>query len=69
MLECRLQVGVLNMGEAKPKIVSIDPVWDQIREEAMEIIENEPVMASLVHSVILSHSTMEVALSHRIAHR
>jgi len=57
------------MGEANPKVVSIDPVWDQIREEAAEIIRNEPVMASLVHSVILSHPTLEVALSHRIAHR
>lgn len=57
------------MGEANPKVVSIDPVWDQIREEANGIIDNEPVMASLVHSVILSHSTLEVALSHRIAHR
>lgn len=57
------------MGETNPKIVSIDPVWDQIREEAAEIIANEPVMASLVHSVILSHPTLEVALSHRIAHR
>lgn len=57
------------MGEASPKIVSIDPIWDQIREEAAGIIQNEPVMASLVHSVILSHSTLEAALSHRIAHR
>lgn len=57
------------MGEANPKVVSIDPVWDQIREEANGIIDNEPVMASLVHSVILSHPTLEVALSHRIAHR
>ncbi|MEK6205167.1 MAG: serine O-acetyltransferase, partial [Amylibacter sp.] len=57
------------MGEANPKVVSIDPDWDQIREEANGIIDNEPVMASLVHSVILSHSTLEVALSHRIAHR
>jgi len=57
------------MGEAKPNIVSIDPIWDQIRDEATAIIESEPVMASLVHSVILSHSTLEVALSHRVAHR
>ena len=57
------------MGEAKPIIVSVDPVWDRIREEAAEIIRREPVMASLVHSVILSHSTLEVALSHRVAHR
>lgn len=57
------------MGEANPTIVSIDPIWDQIREEANDIIQNEPLMASLVHSVILSHPTLEVALSHRIAHR
>lgn len=57
------------MGEAKPNIVSVDPVWGRIREEAAEIIRGEPVMASLVHSVILSHPTLEVALSHRVAHR
>ena len=57
------------MAEANPKIVSIDPVWGRIRVEAAEIIATEPVMASLVHSVILSHATLEVALSHRVAHR
>ncbi len=57
------------MTDAKPNVIAVDPVWDRIRREATVIIEDEPVMASLVHSVILSHSTLEVALSHRIAHR
>lgn len=57
------------MGNANPKVVNVDPVWDQIREEAAEIIDNEATMASLVHSAILSHATLELALSHRIAHR
>ncbi|OUS06140.1 serine O-acetyltransferase [Rhodobacterales bacterium 52_120_T64] len=57
------------MAEAKLNILSVDPVWGQIRDEAADIIRSEPVMASLVHSVILSHPTLEVALSHRVAHR
>mgnify|MGYP003681880067 CR=1 FL=1 len=69
MLEWQAQVGELNMAKASPKIAVVDPVWDQIRSEAVEIVENEPSMASLVHSAILSHATLELALSHRIAHR
>lgn len=57
------------MGEVSQKIASVDPVWSRIRAEAAGIVQNEPVMAALVHSVILSHSTLEIALSHRIAHR
>ena len=57
------------MADVSPNVVRVDPVWEQIREEAVEIIAKEPTMASLVHSVILSHATLESALSHRIAHR
>lgn len=57
------------MAKASPELVSVDPVWDQIREEANEIIKNEPTMAALVHSAILSHKTLECALTYRAAHK
>lgn len=57
------------MGDRKPVLATVDPVWDQIRAEAAEIIENEPAMAALVHSAILSHKSLEGTLSYRAAHK
>ncbi len=47
----------------------LDPVWTRIREEAKEIAVKEPLLASLVHAVILHHDTLEDALSFRIAQK
>ena len=45
----------------------VDPVWATIRREAEEICETEPLMASMIHAVVLHHRTLEDALSYRIA--
>ncbi len=47
----------------------LDPVWSRIREEAQEIATKEPLLASLVHAVILHHDSLEDALSFRIAQK
>ncbi|MEE9455208.1 MAG: serine O-acetyltransferase [Paracoccaceae bacterium] len=57
------------MGKGNPNIASVDPVWEEIRIQAREIIENEPTMAPLVYSAILGHSTLECALCYRLAHK
>lgn len=44
-----------------------DPVWETIRQEAMEGIQREPVLASFLHAVILSHKRLEDALSFQLA--
>lgn len=57
------------MNKVDLKIMSVDPVWDQIRVEALEIIEGDPIMAPLVYSAILGHKHLECALSYRLAHK
>lgn len=48
---------------------AVDPVWHQIREEAAALASDEPFMASIAHSVVLHHDTLESALSYRIAQK
>ena len=57
------------MAEAKAKVTPIDPVWKNIRDEANEIVANEPSLASMVHAAVLSHRTLECALAYRVAHK
>ncbi len=57
--------------ESKPKadLKAVDPVWNQIREEAEALAADEPFMASIAHSVVLHHDTLARALSYRIAQK
>ena len=45
----------------------VDPVWTTIRTEAEQMASGEPLMASMVHAVVLNHKSLEDALSYRIA--
>ncbi len=47
----------------------VDPVWSMIRSEAEDVSRDEPLMASLVHAVVLRHSSFERALTYRIAQK
>jgi len=55
------------MLEPRMKISPVDPVWDRIRSEAQDIVQNSPLMGGLVHACILHHATLNKALSYRIA--
>lgn len=57
------------MAEPKLNIAAVDPVWDRIRDEAMQIVEQEPTLAGLVHSAILSHKGLGCALAYRMAQK
>jgi len=46
---------------------TVDPVWTTIRAEAEALADAEPLMASMVHAVVLNHRSLEDALSYRIA--
>ncbi|MCB1509186.1 MAG: serine O-acetyltransferase [Hyphomicrobiaceae bacterium] len=50
-------------------IASVDPVWSRIRMEADGIVRSEPILAPLIHSIVLSQPSLEMALVHRIAGR
>jgi serine O-acetyltransferase len=50
-------------------VVSGDPLWDHIRNEAQEILTREPALATLVLSSVLNRSSFEEAIIHRVAAR
>jgi serine O-acetyltransferase len=47
----------------------LDPVWARIREEAEQVVQREPELASFIYSVVLHHDTLEDAIVHRISER
>lgn len=55
--------------QALHPIKQMDPIWDSIRAEAMEIIRTEPIMAAFLHTTILNHDCLEKAVIHRLAQR
>lgn len=57
------------MAQPTAQIASFDPVWSAIRQEAEAVARIEPLMASLVHTGVLHHATLEKALSYRIAQK
>lgn len=48
---------------------SVDPVWQAVRAEATQIIENEPMMSTFVYTTILNHYSLEDAVIKRISDR
>ncbi|MCC6143594.1 MAG: serine O-acetyltransferase [Candidatus Hydrogenedentes bacterium] len=44
-----------------------DPIWQAIRQEALEDAQKEPMLASFLYQVVLNHKTLEDALSFQLA--
>jgi len=55
------------MKNLKNRYVPIDPVWDRLRNEAMEAVTAEPAIGGFIHTSILQHPSFEKAIAHRIA--
>lgn len=55
------------MAEIRTNITEIDPVWDQITEEARQAVTDEPLIGGFVHACILHHKSLDRALSYRVA--
>ncbi len=55
------------MGKSDLKLAEVDPVWNQIRQEAEEAVIGEPFLGGLVHASILHHDSLEAALAYRMA--
>jgi serine O-acetyltransferase len=47
--------------------IESDVVWDRIRSETEKHAQEEPVLASFLHSTILNHHSLECALSFHLA--
>lgn len=53
------------MHQKRLKMAEFDPVWDRVRNEAEEIVANEPLLGGMIHSCILHHENLECALAYR----
>ncbi|WP_150540299.1 serine O-acetyltransferase [Actinobacillus vicugnae] len=47
----------------------LNHIWQSIREEAQELVENEPMLASFFHATILKHSNLGGSLSYILANK
>ena len=54
---------------AKNQPKSLDPIWDRIRQEAAEIVQNEPTLAAFIYSTILNHDQLEESVAYRVSDR
>lgn len=55
------------MADIRTDIRSVDPVWEQIQDEARQAVLDEPLVGGFVHACILHHKSLEKALSYRVA--
>ena len=44
-------------------------LWEKLTEEAQQVIQREPLLASYVHACILNHNSLESALSFILANK
>jgi serine O-acetyltransferase len=49
------------------KVAKCDPVWSAMRDQAQELAEREPALASFIHASVLNHDRLENALSYHLA--
>ncbi len=57
------------MAITREKLVSLDPVWAQLRTEAETMAIEEPALAGFIHGTILKHDRLENALSYLLARK
>lgn len=47
----------------------VDPIWEAVRAEAHDAVENDPLLAAFLFSTILNQESLEDAIIHRLAQR
>lgn len=55
------------MSAPHEKLATCDPIWSALRQEAEQLAEREPAMASFVHGTVLKHERLEGSLSYLLA--
>lgn len=55
------------MNQSVPKVALHDPVWQRIRQSAVAMVAEEPILGSLVHASVLSQSHFEDSLTYILA--
>lgn len=49
------------------EVVTCDPIWSALCEQAEALVREEPALASSVHATVLAHHRLEDALSYHLA--
>ncbi len=57
------------MAEPQYALVTCDPVWSRIRDEAEAMAREEPVMASFLYATVLNHDRFEQAQTYHLAQK
>ena len=50
-------------------VVSLDPVWERIRDEAQEAARNDPSLGGFIFGAVINQPRFEDAVMHRLAQR
>lgn len=50
-------------------VATHDPAWNRIREEATDIVDREPQLASFIYDAVLNQRSLEDVIAHRISER
>lgn len=53
----------------KPLDLDRDAVWAQVRDEASQAIQCEPLLGSVIHAGLLHHRSLEAALAYRFSQK
>jgi serine O-acetyltransferase len=53
----------------RSNVTAVDPIWQEIRREAEEVVRSEPALGGFIFATILSKSRLEDAVCHRLAQR
>ncbi|RAZ89881.1 serine O-acetyltransferase [Mesorhizobium hawassense] len=55
---------------ARPSMVQpVDPIWRSIRDEAMEAVNRDPLLAAFLYATVLNQESLEETVIHRLAER
>jgi serine O-acetyltransferase len=53
----------------RSNVTAVDPIWQEIRREADEVVRSEPALGGFIYATILSKARLEDAVCHRLAQR
>jgi serine O-acetyltransferase len=58
-----------SLSARRANVATVDPIWAAVRHEAEEVAANEPALGGFIFATILSQSSLEDAVCHRLAQR
>lgn len=59
----------MNDKRADDRLKAVDPIWDNLREEARASAEADPLLAAFLYSTVINHRSLEDSIIHRVCER